>query len=523
MAIGIVGRKCGMTRVFDENGVSTPVTVIEVAPNRITQVKTQENDGYQAIQITTGEVKANRVNAPKAGHFKKAGVEAGRGLWEFRTDSLDGFEAGGEIKVDIFENGQIVDVTNGGIVLGTATIVDGEVVFTPGENLQTMNDGENQDVSFEYTVSDENGETDTSTVTVNVTGSTDETASAPTLSVTIGDAVVTEATEAVSTDPVDVNITNASFESKDLKDGGYTYGSDASDGWTHSGGGYAGEYNLKGKDVHKDEVTGENVGYLENNGSTMSQTLSETLSENTTYSFNIDVGDTKKDDHGSSNNFSIKLYAGDVLIGEINKDDVNTENGRFETGNITVDTSTLGADFSGFDEALTIKITNNDGNHELLVDNLSMTKTANEGTDAVEATTEYALNIDTALTDSSESLSITVEDLPDGATLSAGIENADGSWTLTPSQLVELKLVTTSEVSSDFKLTVTSTSTGGASVSNSIDVHEVVDNESSNPTVEIDISDERLRTFIKRVRVKTSKELVDNASGQGYSISINNV
>jgi len=111
MAIGIVGRKCGMTRVFDENGVSTPVTVVEVAPNRITQVKTQENDGYQAIQITTGEVKANRVNAPKTGHFKKAGVEAGRGLWEFRTDSLDGFEAGGEIKVDIFENGQVVDVT----------------------------------------------------------------------------------------------------------------------------------------------------------------------------------------------------------------------------------------------------------------------------------------------------------------------------------------------------------------------------------------------------------------------------
>jgi large subunit ribosomal protein L3 len=111
MAIGIVGRKCGMTRVFDENGVSTPVTVIEVTSNRITQVKTQENDGYQAIQITTGEVKANRVNAPKAGHFKKAGVEAGRGLWEFRTDSLDGFEAGGEIKVDIFEEGQIVDVT----------------------------------------------------------------------------------------------------------------------------------------------------------------------------------------------------------------------------------------------------------------------------------------------------------------------------------------------------------------------------------------------------------------------------
>lgn len=111
MAIGIVGRKCGMTRVFDENGVSTPVTVIEVAPNQITQVKTQENDGYQAVQVTTGERKANRVNRPESGHFKKAGVEAGRGLWEFRTDSLDGFEAGGEIKLDIFEAGQIVDVT----------------------------------------------------------------------------------------------------------------------------------------------------------------------------------------------------------------------------------------------------------------------------------------------------------------------------------------------------------------------------------------------------------------------------
>jgi len=111
MAIGIVGRKCGMTRVFDENGVSTPVTVIEVTANRISQVKTKDIDGYQAIQVTTGERKANRVTRPEAGHFKKAGVEAGRGLWEFRTDSLDGFEAGGEIKVDIFENGQVVDVT----------------------------------------------------------------------------------------------------------------------------------------------------------------------------------------------------------------------------------------------------------------------------------------------------------------------------------------------------------------------------------------------------------------------------
>ncbi len=111
MAIGIVGRKCGMTRVFDENGVSIPVTVIEVTPNRITQVKTKEKDGYQAIQVTAGTKKTNRVTRPEAGHFKKAGVEAGRGLWEFRTDSLDGFEVGTEIKADLFEGGQIVDVT----------------------------------------------------------------------------------------------------------------------------------------------------------------------------------------------------------------------------------------------------------------------------------------------------------------------------------------------------------------------------------------------------------------------------
>jgi len=123
MAIGIVGRKCGMTRVFDDNGVSTPVTVIEVAANRITQVKTKDNDGYQAIQVTTGERKASRVTRPQAGHFKKAGVEAGRGLWEFRADSLDGFEAGGEIKVDIFEDGQLVDVTGSSKGKGFAGVI----------------------------------------------------------------------------------------------------------------------------------------------------------------------------------------------------------------------------------------------------------------------------------------------------------------------------------------------------------------------------------------------------------------
>ncbi|MCW8902792.1 50S ribosomal protein L3 [Sedimenticola sp.] len=110
--LGIVGRKVGMTRVFTEEGVSVPVTVIEVEPNRVTQLRTIENDGYSAIQVTTGSRKASSVSKPEAGHLAKAGVEAGRGMWEFRLTEgeQDGIEVGGEIKVDMFEAGQIVDV-----------------------------------------------------------------------------------------------------------------------------------------------------------------------------------------------------------------------------------------------------------------------------------------------------------------------------------------------------------------------------------------------------------------------------
>ena len=112
MAIGLVGRKCGMTRVFTDAGESIPVTVIEALPNRVTQVKTEETDGYRALQVTTGSRKASRVSKPLKGHFAKTGNEPGRGLWEFRLGAGDGaeIEAGSEIKVDIFETGQIVDV-----------------------------------------------------------------------------------------------------------------------------------------------------------------------------------------------------------------------------------------------------------------------------------------------------------------------------------------------------------------------------------------------------------------------------
>jgi len=118
MTIGVVGRKAGMTRIFTEEGASIPVSVIEVASNRITQIKTQETDGYQAVQITTGAKKASRVNKPMAGHFAKAGVEAGRGLWEFRTEDEDAADlaVGGELSLDMFEAGQKVDVT--GVTIG---------------------------------------------------------------------------------------------------------------------------------------------------------------------------------------------------------------------------------------------------------------------------------------------------------------------------------------------------------------------------------------------------------------------
>jgi large subunit ribosomal protein L3 len=113
MTIGIIGRKCGMSRIFTESGESVPVTLIEATPNRITQVKTVEIDGYSAVQVTTGAKRAALVNKPAAGHYAKAKVEAGRGLWEFRVDAKDigKYSVGGELKADeVFKTGQIVDV-----------------------------------------------------------------------------------------------------------------------------------------------------------------------------------------------------------------------------------------------------------------------------------------------------------------------------------------------------------------------------------------------------------------------------
>lgn len=118
MTLGVVGEKCGMTRIFTEEGVSVPVTVIRVNVNRVTQVKKEVTDGYSAIQVTTGEQKSSKISKPLAGHFLKQDVVAGKGLWEFRLndDELEKFPVGTEVGLDIFEPGQYVDVQ--GVTIG---------------------------------------------------------------------------------------------------------------------------------------------------------------------------------------------------------------------------------------------------------------------------------------------------------------------------------------------------------------------------------------------------------------------
>ena len=125
MTIGLIGRKRGMTRVFTEQGDSIPVTVIEVSPNRVTQVKTVEADGYNALQVTMGKKRNSLVTKPEAGHFSKAEVEAGEGLWELRLEGDEGLDlkVGAELKVDQFEAGQKVDVTGTSKGKGFAGVV----------------------------------------------------------------------------------------------------------------------------------------------------------------------------------------------------------------------------------------------------------------------------------------------------------------------------------------------------------------------------------------------------------------
>jgi len=123
MAISLLGSKVGMTRFYNEDGSAVPVTVLQMKPNRISQIKSVEIDGYNALQLTIGSRKASRVNKAKAGHFAKASVEAGTFVRESRVDSLDGYELGGELTVEMFEPGQKVDITGTTIGKGYAGVL----------------------------------------------------------------------------------------------------------------------------------------------------------------------------------------------------------------------------------------------------------------------------------------------------------------------------------------------------------------------------------------------------------------
>lgn len=131
MSLGLVGKKCGMSRKFLEDGTSVPVTLVEVLPNRVTQIKQVETDGYTALQVSTGSQLASRVNKPLSGHYAKAETGLGRGLWEFRVSgeetvngqNIDSLKLGSEIKVDLFEVGQKVDVSGTSIGKGFAGAV----------------------------------------------------------------------------------------------------------------------------------------------------------------------------------------------------------------------------------------------------------------------------------------------------------------------------------------------------------------------------------------------------------------
>jgi large subunit ribosomal protein L3 len=125
MSRGLIGRKCGMTRIFCEDGSSVPVTVLHIDSNRVIQVKNVEIDGYRAIQVAAGDVKSSKVNKAMAGHYASANVTAGRGLWEFRLSESEAteFSAGTELKVNVFEAGQVVDVSGTSIGKGFAGTV----------------------------------------------------------------------------------------------------------------------------------------------------------------------------------------------------------------------------------------------------------------------------------------------------------------------------------------------------------------------------------------------------------------
>ncbi|MDB2562567.1 cadherin-like domain-containing protein, partial [Sulfurimonas sp.] len=334
-----------------EASATDSASVVDVSLNT---AATSSDDTVTAYEDTTLVLSTNDF-----GNYSDADGEA------FAAVQITDVPDNGTLKL----LGQDTPITlTDGYEVSVSDIELGNLVFIPNDNFSG-------DANFNFRVGDGNSFSDnTYETTVNVQGVAD----APTVSIelgtmtqdtTPGSSTTLEALETTQNVTESVSITNASFESSNLDNGKWDSNVDS---WDQSGS--AGDYEVKSKYYNDGEITGDNVAWIDGNA-TISQILGENLAEDTTYELSIDIGDTKKDNHGSSSDFSVKIYAGDEVVATLTEDDITRSDGTMTTGTFSIDTSTLASDFSGFGEALKIQIENYDNSRELHVDNLNMTKT----------------------------------------------------------------------------------------------------------------------------------------------------
>jgi len=337
----------------------------------------------------------------------------------------------------------------------TAKDVDGAVTTTAsathGEVTVDNDSGEityQPDVDYfgsdtiTLTTTDDDGAFTVKTVAVTVNG-IDDSAEAPALSASVGDSEVVHAVVEQS-----LTIDNPSFETSNLADGGWNL---TTPGWQQQQG-YSGTFNPADAHLEGGASDGENSAFLVRNAS-ISQEIDATLESGNSYSLQVDVGD--RGDMDSPPDYQINLYAGDQLIGSVTEEDFPTTDDAFITATLAVDTSSLADDFSGFGENLRIELVNN-SSLQTNFDDVRLTTSEPGAPDTIR----YPLDIDASLTDTdgSETLSIKVDNLPDGAVLSAGTENSDGSWTLEPGETSGL-MITVPIATRDFSLDISATST----------------------------------------------------------------
>ncbi|MGB0682094.1 MAG: beta strand repeat-containing protein [Magnetovibrionaceae bacterium] len=312
---------------------------------------------------------------------------------------------------------------------------------------------EDLELNVTATTTGESGEQATSSQTIEV--GFDRTASTPDVSVSLGEPTIT-ASESIE-------IENASFEAPALDNGRWN---STVDGWELDGQGGTWDPSTQFKDADG-ASDGENVVHL--NRGTISQTLEDTFNPSQDYDLNVDIGNRL--DQGDAT-YEIKLYAGDQEIGSISSDDLPVVDGEFVTATVSVDGGTFGGDFAGAGQPIRIEIAKTGGG-QLNIDNVRL-ETEAESANTENATVEFPLNIDVTQPDAdgSERLSVTVSGVPEGAELSAGTDNGDGSWTLESGDLEGLT-ITTPGNATDFNLSVEATSTetfSGASASDTAGV-----------------------------------------------------